>query len=145
MYACVTVGAPEDQKAIFDRLKRQPGYENWQPPHKNPNHLELRVTLTAEDSIGRHIKADTAFLITGSRIRLASNFGEPMSYTAGRNLKERIDIILGRNPQRHPPQLAWNHLSTALKRVGVVATEEELIACPLEIVLDDKARFALNL
>jgi hypothetical protein len=131
IYARITLDEPDKPQVIFDRLKSQPGFEDWQPPHQRPDQLILRVMLIAEDGGGRYIEATNAFVIAGSHSALRAR------------LRNRIDVVLGRNPRHRPSRLAWEHLSIALAEAGISITEQELIDCPFEMELDSEVRAAL--
>lgn len=131
IYARIFLDESDKPHVIFDRLKNQPGFEDWRPPRQRTDQLILRVVLIAEDDRGRYIEATNAFTIAGPRSALRAR------------LRNRVDVVLGRNPRHRPSRLAWEHLSIALAEAGILITEQELIDCPFEMEISSEVYAAL--
>jgi hypothetical protein len=115
-------------------------------------HLNLHVSLSAEDSSGRRIRtAGRDFGMSGPRVGVWHRWhGPPLPddpQEARRlaleehradlaDIEDGIHQMLGRDPRLHrPPRLSWENLIRALGDAGVPVSEESLIAAPLTIEL----------
>lgn len=130
---------------------------------KDPDHLELEVSLAAEDNTGCRIDVEGGFGIGFPRTGLAAiahRYRGPKlsedpveqtellrkTYRAGpHDIEDHINQMLGRDPEQHrPPRLAWGRLIEALTAAGLRVSEEELIRAPLTMELDDEVVAALE-
>jgi hypothetical protein len=121
--------------------------------------LELLVRLSAEDENGRLIAAPGCFGIAGPRRGLAAithryrgpklsddpdEEEEILQRTYRKqpsDIEDSINQMLGRDPELHrPPRLAWDNLIAALAEAGILASEDELIATALEMVLEPEVQ-----
>jgi hypothetical protein len=125
------------------------------------NHIELTVSLSADDPSGRRIDGDGSFGIAGPRKGISTigyrYHGPPLpddpeeeeevlrNRRAGpADIEDAINQMLGRDPaQQRPPRLAWGGLIAALGRDGIQVSEEELINAPLTVVLDSEVEAEL--
>ena len=111
-------GPPERPQAFLD-------------PARDAERLDLLVQLSAREDTGRRIDAGATIGLSG--------------HTSVAAVEEGIDRLLGRDPAlRRPPRLAWGQLIEALAQAGIHTSEEELIALPLTLELDDEAAVRLT-
>jgi hypothetical protein len=118
----------------------------------NPENLSLHVSLSAQDSTGRHTRTlGRDFGIGGPRHGVWHRWhGPPLpedrvaaerivlrEHRADQaDIEDGINQMLGRDPKlHHPPRLSWHNLIRALNAAGMPVTEQELIAAPLTVEL----------
>lgn len=62
-----------------------------------------------------------------------------------RELENKINMLLGRDPTLHrPPHPAWDGLIAALQHLGIYVSEEQLSAADLVLEVEDDVQTQLN-
>lgn len=165
MIATVRLRSTAHREAVTAAIEQHAErYTGTHPPEELIEELRARdrlavvVRLAAEDNGGRLIEsASDDFSASFHRRGVAALWhryrGPRLSedpdeeteilqrtYRLGvSDIEDCVNQMLGRDPDQHtPPHLAWGNLITALERAGITANEEQLIATPLTVELDDK-------
>ena len=111
------------------RLDRSAAQTSADTDVRDTTRLGLRVVLSAVLDDGRQVSEENCVGLSGPPTMSVSE------------VRELLDRALGRDPDlRRPPRLAWGQLLSALKQAGVVTSDAELIAAPLELRLEPSAR-----
>jgi hypothetical protein len=159
IYARVALEPAAARESFLEQIREHKYYDEMGATLRSPDKLRLEVTLSAEDKTGRLIEATGSFRI-GSlhkdlrEIRpryhdsiLPADHEEKIAYierasrVESRNIEDKINARLGRKPGSHRPRRpSWGCLIRALEQVDITVSEEELIALPLTMELDDELR-----
>jgi hypothetical protein len=165
--ATVTLEPAGQRQAILDRIKERGDDEREDRLADNirsPEGLRLQVRLSAEDATGQLISSDCVDFGLGLQRRgVAAIYhryhGPPIptgcdeveflqrNYRVGHtDIEDAINQMLGRDPDQHrPPRLAWDNLVVALTAARVNASETDLIATPLTVILTPEVKADLDL
>jgi hypothetical protein len=167
VYALVRLRPAAEREAVLEYWRQHraefTGPDWLLDEREDKDHLELEVSLSAEDSTGRRINGAGSFGIGFPRKglaaiahryrgpKLSANPAEHAEllrriYRAGpHDIEDHINKMLGRDPAQHrPSRLAWDSLIVALATTGLHTSEEELIEVPLTMALEEEVSAALD-
>lgn len=104
-------------------------------PHDSATVLRVGGQLFIDTADGRRL------LATGGSVGVA--FGRGPSELSDERptraaIERDIESMVGRNPNRRPPHLAWEQLSEVLDREGITINEDELIATPFVVEFSEE-------
>jgi hypothetical protein len=104
-------------------------------PHDSATVLRVDGRLFLDTTDGRRL------LATGATLGLAFGRGrsERVEDRPTREVIEQdIESLLGRDPGRRPPHLAWEQLSEVLSHEAITLNEDELTAVPFVVEFSDE-------
>lgn len=166
IYAKVTLQTRADNEEKLKQVRKQTSrriHKRVSAALLAPNHIGLRVTLSAKDGTGRRIENLGGFGIGGARRGVAAIWvryhGPPLpvnederiellqrTYRVGpSDIEDVINQMLGRDVKnRDSSQLLLRELAEALTRAGILASEDELTSAPLVVELDPDVQTELQ-